>query len=152
VVFFFQCQLEREVLKDWMRGLIVFHHVVYRVRLKVCQLSLPIKRVTLISDTFFPQYITFFKILDIVNLVSLILVALYCLLWVGVLYRCPKFRVRSRYVVGTAIALMLWHLPGFITLVAKPAEVLCLNEITMASNSHRLCAIQGRSHFEFFNV
>lgn len=100
---------------------------------------------TLISDTFFPQYINFFKILDIVNLVSLILVAVYCLLWVGVLYRCPKFRVRSRYVVGTAVALLLWHLPGFITLVAKPDEVLCSNEITMASNSHRLCAVQGSS-------
>ncbi len=135
-----------------MRGLIVFHHVVYRAHLRVCEIALPSKRITLISDTFFPQYITFFKILDIVNLVSLILVALYCLLWVGVLYRCPKFRVRSRYVVGTAVALILWHLPGFITLVATPDEVLCLNEITMASDTHRLCAVQGLSHFKYFNV
>ena len=83
--------------------------------------------------------------LDIVNLVSLIFVVLYCLLWISVLHRCPKTRVRSRYVVGTAIALILWHIPGFITLVGKPEPVLCENEITLALQSHTVCAIQGTS-------
>ena len=83
--------------------------------------------------------------LDIVNQVSLIFVVLYCLLWISVLHRCPKTRVRSRYVVGTAIALILWHIPGFITLVGKPEPVLCENEITLALQSHTVCAIQGTS-------
>ena len=85
----------------------------------------------------------FFKALDYVNLLSLIFVLIYCLLWIGVLYRCPKTRMRSRYVVGTAVALVLWHIPGFITLIAKPKKVLCANEITRASTSNPLCAAQG---------
>lgn len=97
----------------------------------------------LITDTFFPQYVSFFKVLDVVNLVSLLLVLLYCLLWIGVLYRCPKFRIRSRYVVGTAVALVFWHIPGLITLVAKPVNVLCGNEITRATNKNRICLAQG---------
>lgn len=45
--------------------------------------------------------------------------------------------------VGTAVALVFWHIPGFITLIANPKKVLCENDITRASSSHRLCAAQG---------
>src|SRR5271170_4956266 len=72
-------------------------------------------------------------------------VVLYCVLWIGILFRCPKFRLRSRYVMGTAVALVLWHIPGFITLVVTPETVLCQNEITRATESNRLCAAQGSS-------
>ena len=51
--------------------------------------------------------------------------------------------MRSRYVVGTAVALVFWHIPEFITLVAKPNKVLCENEITRATTSNHLCAAQG---------
>jgi hypothetical protein len=67
----------------------------------------------------------------------------YCLLCVVVHARFPEYRVRNRFVVGTAFALLLWHIPGVITLVASPKEVLCANEITLASNRSSLCAISG---------
>ena len=82
-------------------------------------------------------------ILDIINIVSLTLVILYCILWLSILNRCPKFRLRSRYVIGTAVALVLWHLPAFITSVAKPQNVLCENKITSALNNNRVCTAQG---------
>ena len=97
-------------------------------------------------DTFFPQYVRFFKVLDIVNLVSLIFVVMYCLLWIGILFRCPKFRLRSRYVMGTAVALVFWHIPGLITLIAGPKKVLCQNAITRATETHHLCGAQGNCH------
>ena len=84
-----------------------------------------------------------FEALDIVNVVSMVLVVVYCLLWVTVLCRSPKFRLRSRYVVGTAVALLLWHLPGFITLVGKADNVLCDNSITRGSEANHLCTAQG---------
>jgi hypothetical protein len=96
-----------------------------------------------VLDTFFPQYIRFFKALDIINLVSLIFVIVYCLLWIGILFRCPKFRLRSRYVMGTAVALVFWHIPGLITLIADPKDVLCQNAITRATEKNHLCAAQG---------
>ena len=102
----------------------------------------------LTEDTFFPQYVGFFKVLDWVNLVSLVFVVVYCILWVGVLYRCPKSRLRSRYVVGTAVALVFWHIPGVITLIASPRKVLCMNEITRATQQNHLCAVQGPPHFQ----
>jgi hypothetical protein len=46
-------------------------------------------------------------------------------------------------VVGTAIALVFWHIPGFITLVATPKKALCDNEITRATNANRICVVQG---------
>lgn len=86
----------------------------------------------------------FYKVLDIINLLSLILVVLYCVLWLSVLYRSPKFRVRSRYVMGTAVALVIWHIPGLITLIAKPETVLCQNPISRATEkTNQLCAAQG---------
>lgn len=45
--------------------------------------------------------------------------------------------------VGTAIALVFWHIPGFITLVATPKKALCDNEITRATNANRICVVQG---------
>jgi hypothetical protein len=97
-------------------------------------------------DTFFPQYVSFFKVLDIVNLISLFLVVVYCILWVTVLSRSLKFRVRSRYVMGTAVALVIWHIPGLITLIAKPENVLCQNPISRATEkTNQLCAAQGTS-------
>ena len=96
-------------------------------------------------DTFFPQYVRFFKVLDWVNLVSLVFVVVYCILWMGVLFRCPKLRLRSRYVMGTAVALVFWHIPGLITLIATPSKVLCSNAITRATEQNQLCAVQGPS-------
>ena len=114
----------------------------------LCPLSstrsiLPRSFSALTVDTFFPQYVRFFKVLDWVNLVSLVFVVVYCILWVGVLYRCPKSRLRSRYVMGTAVALVFWHIPGLMTLIAAPRNVLCMNEITRATQQNHLCAVQG---------
>ena len=72
---------------------------------------------------------------------------MYCFLWIGILFRCPKFRLRSRYVIGTAVALVFWHIPGFITLIAQPRKVLCQNAITRATETNHLCAAQGNRHF-----
>ena len=95
-------------------------------------------------DAFFPQYVGFFKVLDIINLISLFFVVLYCIIWMTVLYRSPKFRVRSRYVIGTAAALVIWHTPGLITLIANPETVLCDNPISRATaRTNQLCAAQG---------
>lgn len=95
-------------------------------------------------DTFFPQYVGFFEVLDIINLISLVFVLVYCILWITVLHRSPKFRVRSRYVMGTAVALVIWHIPGLITLIAKPETVLCENPISRATEkTNQLCAAQG---------
>jgi len=61
-----------------------------------------------------------------------------------VLCRSAKFRVRSRYVIGTAAALVIWHTPGLITLIAKPETVLCDNPISRATEqTNQLCAVQG---------
>lgn len=96
------------------------------------------------ADTFFPQYVRFFKVLDIVNVISLFFVVVYCILWMTVLYRSPKFRVRSRYVMGTAVALVFWHIPGLITLIATPETVLCENPISRATEkTNQFCAVQG---------
>jgi hypothetical protein len=135
---FYRFLLGQALLKASKRRHSACHHVVFHVRLKVCSFRSIAKK-----DTFFPQYVQFFKALDYVNLLSLILVLIYCLLWITVLYRCPKTRTHSRYVIGTAVALVLWHIPEFITLVAKPKNVLCQNEITRASMSNHLCAAQG---------
>jgi len=98
-------------------------------------------------DTFFPQYVSFFKGLDIVNLISIFFVVLYCIIWTTVIYRSPKFRVGSGYVMGTAVALVIWHIPGLITLIAKPQAVLCENPISRATaKSNQLCAAQGNRH------
>lgn len=121
------------------RHLSVFLRVVFLVRHKVRAHTV----LTLTGDTFFPQYVGFFKALDVINFVSLTFVVLYCLLWIAILYQSPKFRVRSRYVIGTAVALVLWHTPGFITLVAKPKNVLCSNPITRATEATHLCALEG---------
>jgi hypothetical protein len=48
--------------------------------------------------------------------------------------------------MGTAIALVIWHIPGFITLIATPKNVLCHNSITRATETNRLCAAQGPQH------
>ena len=77
------------------------------------------------------------------NLVSLIFVVTYSVLWIGILFRCPKFRLRSRYVIGTAVALIFWHIPGVITLIATPEKVLCENAITRATETNHLCGVQG---------
>lgn len=45
--------------------------------------------------------------------------------------------------MGTAIALVFWHVPAFITLAATPDKVLCHNAITRASEDNHLCAFQG---------
>jgi hypothetical protein len=110
-------------------------------------LSPPHSPPPLTVDTFFPQYVRFFKVLDWVNLVSLVFVVVYCILWIGVLFRCPKSRLRSRYVMGTAVALVFWHIPGLITLIATPKNVLCSNAITRATEQNQLCAVQGSPHW-----
>jgi hypothetical protein len=103
----------------------------------------PLPPPPLTVDTFFPQYVRFFKVLDWVNLVSLVFVVVYCILWMGVLFHCPKSRLRSRYVMGTAVALVFWHIPGLITLIATPKKVLCSNPITRATEQNHLCGVQG---------
>ena len=112
----------------------------------LCALSAPKYHPPLVptnKDIFFPRYVPVFEALDVVNAISIVLVVAYCLLWTTILYRSPKFRLRSRYVVGTAVALFLWHLPGFITLVGKPDNVLCDNSITRGSDANHLCLAQG---------
>jgi len=48
--------------------------------------------------------------------------------------------------MGTAVALVFWHIPGLVTLIATPEKVLCSNEITRATEQNQLCAAQGCPH------
>src|SRR5438552_2507793 len=106
----------------------------------------------LTEDTFFPQYARSFEVVDIINLLSLTLVLGYCLLWLTVLRHHQIFRVRNGFIVATAFALVLWHIPGFIILVATPDRALCENPITWASYSNRICSAQGKSISGFLST
>jgi hypothetical protein len=97
-----------------------------------------------IVDTFFPQYLQYFKMVDVVNFVSFTLsFAYFCILLLCLL--AQDRRVVTPYIICHTFALVFWHLPGVITFVARPDNVLCENQITRASDDNQACNVEGKA-------